>query len=583
MILTEDQLRDLLDKSLAELPGTDRFAVVLEGSVAEGFGNPSSDIDFLLVGRGGENLPTMPSLLFVDGRRVEVRTRSAGQLADQFARLEDRARRPGTLDEDLLNRCQRFLHSHPLRDRALADEVKALMPAERFRRIAADWWAHCARQSLRHAEALLCLGAGEEAVDWSRAALVQTVKAWAAGLGETYLEPKWLSLQLDRIGRADVRDRYWELQSAHPAPGDLDAARDHLSDCVGFATGLGLTGVRGGPGRITVRRAPGVTTWQTGGTTHVVRRRREVFALGDRSGAVWRSLVPGRSLPRAIAVAEDPGAPAPGPLLAAFWRYGLIRLAWKGGGTISASLPLAAPPGPVTPPPSRARPLLSIHGAAVGGPDAVELVPLPAERFAAAAMNLVWSNVVVENAIEDLTGALARGQWRVAELTARRAVHAALRGLFSAYGVHPLPADCDLVHRMDLLPRATGPIRTRARQLLRRTAGSAARGESLHADLRAFVALVRDATGSAGFPSCFDSADAWRATLELGYDWLRIGTHLDVELPIDEARDLLAGRGAQPYDGGARPYDGRPQPYDTAAQPPGDSQPHGATQLHHGG
>ncbi|MEU7061714.1 nucleotidyltransferase domain-containing protein [Streptomyces sp. NPDC046197] len=547
MILTEDQLQGLVDKSLAQLPRHAEWAVVLEGSIAEGFGNPASDIDFLLIGRTEDDLPTMPSLLFVDGRRVEIRTRSVNQLADQLEILNERATRPRRVSEDLLNRCQRLLHSHPLRGHAMVDEIKALMTAEHFSRIAHDWWAHRARHSLRHATALLCLGAAGEGADWTRAGLVQAVKAWAATRGETYLEPKWLSMQLDRADRPDVRDRYWELESTAPAFGDPDSARAHLSACLGFAADLGLTGVTGSPDRITLERVAGVTTWETGERVHVIRRRREVFALGDRAGAVWRSLVPGRSLPRVLATAQDTGVRDPGPLLAEFLRYGLVRLAWQGAGTITPSLPLAAPPGPVTPPPSTAQPLLSVRGAAVSAPDAVDLVPLPAERFAAAAMTLVWANVVVENALEDLTGARRRGQWRVAELTARRAVHAALRGLFSAYGVNPLPADFDLVRRFGLLPPATEPIRARAEELLRRTIDSAERGDAMLADLRAFVALVRGTAGADAFPSSFDSADTWRATLELGYDWLRIGTHLDAELPIEEARDLLASNGAQPH------------------------------------
>ncbi|MGW2748749.1 hypothetical protein [Streptomyces sp. NPDC001450] len=547
MILTEDQLQGLLDKSLAELPPGADWAVVLEGSIAEGFGNPSSDIDFLLIGRAEDDLPTMPSLLFVDGRRVEIRTRSIRQLIDQFRTLEEGAKRPGRLSEDLLNRCQRLLHSHPLRGHDLVDEIKAMLPVERFSRIAADWWAHRARQSLRHAMALLCLGEADEAVDWTRAGLVQTIKSWAAGQGETYLEPKWLSMQLDRADRPEVRDRYWQLEAVTPAPGDAEAARTLLTACLAFAEDLGLTGVSWRPERLTVERVAGVTTWQTGERVHVVRGRREVFALGDHAGAVWRSLVLGRPLPQVLAAAPDTGVTGPGPLLAAFLRYGLIRLAWKGGGTVTPSLPLAAPPGPVTPPPSTAQPLLSVRGAAVSGPDAIDLVPLPAERFAAATMALVWSNVVVENAIEDLTGALQRGQWRVAELTARRAVHAALRGLFSAHGVNPLPADSDLVRRIDLLPPATGPIRERAEELLRRAIDSAESGDAVLADLRAHVALVRGTAGADAFPLSFDSADTWRATLELGYDWLRIGAYLDAELPIEEARDLLASNGVQPH------------------------------------
>jgi predicted nucleotidyltransferase len=547
VILTEDRLQDLLDKSLAELPRGTEWAVTLEGSIAEGFGNPSSDIDFLLVGRSEADLPTMPSLLFVDGRRVEIRTRSVRQLADQLRAVEAGAARPGRLPEDLLNRCQRILHSHPLRGHPLIEEVKATLPAERFRRIAADWWAHRARQSLRHATALLCLGESEEAVDWTRAGLVQSVKSWAAALGETYLEPKWLSMQLDRTGRPDIRDRYWELEAAAPRAGDTAAARGHLTACLDFAEELGLTRVPREPERLTVERVAAVTTWQTGERVHVVRGRRDVFALGDDAGAVWRSLVLGRPLSHVLAATADTGVTDSGRLLAAFLRYGLVRLAWKGGGTVTPALPLAAPPGPVTPPPSGAQPLLSVCGATVGGPRAVDLMPLPADRFAAAAMALVWSNVVVENAVEDLTGALRRGQWRVAELTARRAVHAALRGLASAHGIHPLPADSDLVRRTDLLPPVPRAIGARAGELLRRGVHSADDGDALLAELRSYVSLVRGAQGSDSFPLSFDSADTWRATLRLGHDWLRLGAHLGAELPIEEARDLLAGNGAQPH------------------------------------
>ncbi|MFF4536874.1 hypothetical protein [Streptomyces aureus] len=547
MILTEERLQDLLDKSLAELPPDTEWAVTLEGSIAEGFGNPSSDIDFLLVSRRADDLPTMPSLLFVDGRRVEIRTRSVRQLAEQFREVERSAGRPAGISEDLLNRCQRVLHSHPLRGHALVEEVKALLPVERFRRITAHWWAHRARQSLRHALALQCLGESDEAVDWTRAALVQSVKSWAADLGETYLEPKWLSMQLDRAGRTDVRDRYWELESAAVPPGDAGAAHFHLTACLDFAEDLGLTDLPRRPERLTVARVAGVTTWQTGERVHVIRGRRDVFALGADAGSVWRSLVLGRPLPRVLADSAVTGVTDPGRIVAAFLRHGLVRLAWKGGGTVTPALPLAAPPGPVTPPPSTLQPLLSVGGAAVTGSRAVDLMPLPADRFGAAAMALVWSNVVVENAVEDLTGALRRGQHRVAELTARRAVHAALRGLFSAHGVNPLPADTDLVRRMDLLPGATGPIGVRARELLARGVRSAEDGDALRAELRRFIALVRGAVGADSFPLSFDSAYAWRATLQLGHDWLRMGAHLGAELPIEEARDLLAGNGAQPH------------------------------------
>ncbi|MGY0070504.1 hypothetical protein ACWZEH_27730 [Streptomyces sp. QTS137] len=547
MILTEDYLQDLLDKTLPQVRSGD-WAVVLEGSIAEGFGNSGSDIDFLLIGRSEDDLPTMPSLFFVDGRRVEVRTRSLRQVTEQFTALKADERRVGRISEDLLNRCQRLLHSFPLRGHALVDEVKAQFPQERFRTVAADWWAHAARQSLRHAMAMLCLGEDEEAVDWARSGLVQAVKSWAAVRGETYLEPKWLSMQLDRAQRPGVRERYWELESGGTGM-DADARVDA---CLAFAAELGVTGVPHRPERLAVERRPGVTTWQVVERVHVVRGRSDVFAFGERAGRVWRSLVLGRPLPEALAGARAAGGSEAGPLLAQFLRLGLVRLTWKGGGTVTPALPLASPPGPLTPPPSTVRPLLSLRGAAVSGPDAVDLVPLPAARFSAAALALVFSNMVVENAREDLAGAVRRNQWRVAEVAAHRAAQSALRGLFCAYGVSPLPPDPDLVRRLPLLslPPDTRPIGPLADALIRVAVDSAESAERVSLELEEFIGVVREAAGADAFPASFDSPDTWRATLELGHDWVRVAAHFDADLPLEEVRDLVASSGAQPHQAG---------------------------------
>ncbi|GAA1957482.1 hypothetical protein [Amycolatopsis minnesotensis] len=179
--------------------------------------------------------------------------------------------------------------------------------------------------------------------------------------------------------------------------------------------------------------------------------------------------------------------------------------------------------------------------------DAVDLVALPASRFGAAAMALVWSNILVENAREDLTGALDRGQWRVAELIARRMTQVSLRALLSAHGVSPLPPDSELVRGLGLLGADGREFEATARGLERPHLESEAAGRAALAELDAFVAAVRARIGASAFPDSFATAEAWRATLDIGYDWLRLGGYLDAELPIDEARDLLASGGSQPH------------------------------------
>ncbi|GAA0624259.1 hypothetical protein GCM10010174_49290 [Kutzneria viridogrisea] len=539
MILSEDQLQRITEQTLEQVGAAPDWAVVLEGSIAEGFGNPSSDIDFLLIVEEDGELPTMPSILFVDGRRVEVRTRTTGQIAAQFAQLRAKAgRRVSALHEDLLNRCQRLLGSHVLRGDELVARVKEMLPAAEFAGVMTRWWSHYARQSARQAVALGALGQHEEAAAWARSALVQAVKAWAAGRGETYLEPKWLSMQLERIGDEQVAARYWALASA-------GSGQRYLDDCVRLVADLGVSGCTGGVGQLSVERVAGVTTWQTGDRVHVVRDKRDVFALGSAAGRLWRSIVFGRSLPDTLAAAH--GVDEPGELVADFLRLGLIRLAWRGGGTVCPALPLGAPAGPISPPPSRVRPSVRLQGAEVADERAVELVPLPATRFGAAAMNLMWSNVLIENVIEDLSGAVARGQWRVAQLSAHRVVLVCARGLLSAYGVNPLPPDSEVVRGLRLLPEEVEPIRALAAAIDTSVLDSAQRARQVLAELERLVELTRTATGSLVFPSSFDSVQAWEQTLAIGYDWLRLGAYLDADLPIDEARDLLSSGGRQPH------------------------------------
>jgi hypothetical protein len=529
MIISADRLRDIAAQTLARIDAPPGCAMVLEGSIAEGFGNPSSDIDFLLVTDDDVDRPTMPTVLFMDGRRVEVRTRSAAQLADQFAQV----RGSGPLQEDLLNRCQRVLGSYVLHGDALMARVKALLPKADFADTMARWWAHHARHSLLQALALDTLGEEAEAASWSRSALVQAAKSWLVTRGETYLEPKWLSMQLDRAGDPVVAVRYWELDES-----------GGLASRVTFAAELG---VEVGDGEITVENAPGVTTWPVGERVHVVRDRRDVFALGAEAAQVWRTVVFGRSVAQTVAGAEATGVSRPGELLADFLRLGLFRLE-RHGETVTPRLPLGAPAGPISPPPSDVRPPVRLAGAAADGDRSVALLPLPAVRFSATAMTLVWSNVLIENAREDLRGAVERGQWRVCELSARRVVLASARSLLSAYGVNPLPPDSDVVRRLCLLPAALRPIRERALRIEALRVDSAETAAAVLAELAEFVAVVRTAAGAPEFPASFDTALAWDDTLAIGYDWLRLGAYLDADLPIDEARDLLASGGAQPHE-----------------------------------
>lgn len=555
-----DRAAQLLDKAMDSVVVPRDSTVLFEGSLAEGFGNDGSDVDFLVLAPGAEDLPTLPTVLFIDGRRVEVRTRSAAQLRGQLEQVA-KATTAAELDEDLLNRCQRFLRATVVRTGSQdVGELRALLPHAAFAALLAEWWHDRARQALRYAVALRALHARDEAVEWARDGLLQAMKGWAARRGESYVETKWLPRQLDRIGADDLIDRYRAL--ADPAAwSGADTGRDTATAPAEDATWaqlftlageLGVDGVVDDPDQILFTRVLDVTTWHIGPRVHVMRDNSDVFVLSDDAARAWRSVVFRHSIAAVLGRAQHDSTAA----LAEFLRLGFVGLQWRGGEKLTPALALCKRAKPYTPVPAALAPALGVTGAA--RTDAlVTLSPLPARRFTECALNLVWSNIVLENAREDLAGAIKNAQGAVADIAAHRMIAMAVRVVLSAYGIHPLPADVAPAatlhrllpstsrHRDELLARLESARRVRFSELV--DGGDALAGL---AAVDEFVTLVRSVAAdpaATGFPASFDSREQWRRTLAIGYDWLRIAGYLNTELPLDEARDLLASGGQQPH------------------------------------
>ncbi|MBJ8345388.1 AMP-binding protein [Antrihabitans sp. YC2-6] len=536
LILSEDYIQTIFGEAARQISIAANSAVLLEGSIAEGFGNDGSDIDFLIVSAGADRLPTMPTVLFVDGRRVEVRTRSEAQLREQIARVG-----AGSADEDTLNRVQRFLRAHVVRTPDGCPDIealRALLPYDAFAAHMQEWWSARAVQALRYAVALSALGAGDEADGWANDASNQAMKSWVAGRGEAYLESKWLPQQLARIGADPLVERF----RASTAP--------TLDDAIELAALAGVPRVDNDADSVRLQRVPDVTTWPIGDRIHVVRDRRDVFALSENAGKAWRCVVFGQSLADVIDRAEDDIRAE----LAEFVRLGLVGLRWERGESIEPALAMCDVVRPFTPPPGHIVPPLGVGGATRTPGVIATLSPLPAHRFTECALTLIWSNIVLENAREDLIGAVKNSQWQVAAIAAHRLVAMCTRVLLSTYGVHPLPADVAAKTTLQQVVPAIAEQHADIVTLLD-TAQDAAFDDAHSAQqalaaLTEFVDAVRKVANGSDFPTSFTSREQWRRTLDISYDWLRVGGYLDSKLPLDEARDLLTSGGLQPH---ARP------------------------------
>jgi acyl-CoA synthetase (AMP-forming)/AMP-acid ligase II len=526
----------LLDTVRALFAEARRLAVIpedatvhFEGSLAEGFGNDGSDIDLLLLVPGAGAEAVMPTVLFIDGHRVEIRTQSHAQVRTRLRRVRDAVDRGSSaVTEDTLNRVQRFLRGTVLRIGPGYGELRDIVSYPELTGLLARWWQRRADQCLRQSAALALLGQEPEAVSWAREGLTQTMKAFLAAHGEGYVEVKWLPLQMDRLHRSGVAtellEEYRRLDSAPTVAGVL-----------ALATRLGAPTLTLDPRNVTLKRVPGVTTWPIRSTTHVVRGKSDLFVLSPECAESWRHVVFEQTLAQTRAEAAH---------LRLFARYGLIALAWRGAGIIKPVATMCDPVRPLTPPPSRARPVLTIEGAPSDG--AIARSPLPAKAFAEAASALILANMVVENAREDFDGSVKDGQWQVSTLCGRRIATMAVRILASAWGVTPLPGDQVLLHDLDTLVPEYPELARQARRLAGLTIGDHDEALRVQADLDRFVADVQTVTGGQMFPSSFASREQWQETLRYGYQWLRMGGYLDAYVELDEARDLLSTGGAQP-------------------------------------
>ncbi|OLF15942.1 hypothetical protein [Actinophytocola xanthii] len=534
MILSHDHLQHLLTLATEGIDVPEGTAAVIEGSIAEGFGNDSSDVDFLLLEAGDHDFPTMPTIVFVEGRRVEVRVRSVRQ-AEELARAVAGSARSGPrgvagIPEDSLNRVQRLVRAVPLRNPSSLKAVRDILPEDELARIVVVWFRQRARQSARYATALAGLGAVDRAASWARTALIQGAKSWVAERGESYLERKWISQQLARVdGSAPVR-RMLETAERSDLPPE-----QYVRHCVGSLPELGVDGAPLDPARVLLARVRGVTTWPLGRHLHLLRGQ-DVFTLNEKAAHVWRSLRFDTPLPEVVT--GDAGE-----VIAEFLRVGLLRLRWRGGGLVRGY-------AVASPPPTARRPILSLHGAPVTEHDPfVTLVPLAARRFAEAGMSLVWANIMVENAREDAEGAARRRQWPVVETTSRRMFRQACLAVLSAFGVSPQPPAEESLDWLSRLPELPRPIAESARAVEFRVA-NADQAARLLTDLEDLVTAMRAAVGVELFPSSFASIAEWRSTLDIGYDWTRLGGYLNAAFPIQEAQDLIATAGRQPHGSG---------------------------------
>jgi hypothetical protein len=450
------------------------------------------------------------------------------------------------LSWNLLERCQRFMGALPIDNDALIRQLQAELGHPALADAVALWFDDFACHAGRYAVAMLTLGESDYARAWIKTAVFHAAKSHVARLGERYMSPKWLSLQLERAAvEPALVARLWTFLHA---PREDGGPSDVVAAGIALMRDFGATGVDLAPDKVLVRSGHAVTTWQIGERVHIVRDR-DVFALDRDAARTWRAITFGT--PCTTITGSDSGGVSSErrrQLLAEFSRAGLVTLHWKGAGEIRARQR-------VTSAPVARSPLISIDGARLS-PDrasSIQLLPLPAKRFVEAGLEMTWANIGLENAREDALGALKRGQWRVLEYALQRIIQTACMVTLGAYGVTPQPSlEEATLEAIRLLP-LDGALVDRIRELERCSIASDEEARKYLALTNDLAQRLRDLGGEPQFPASFDTASGWRGTIHAAYDWVNLAAHLDARFPqtahgghgtAEEARDLLASSSA---------------------------------------
>ena len=531
--LRPEQIRDLFEKTarIAHIP--DEASAHFEGSINEGFGNEGSDVDFLLLQPGEHAELIRPLVLFVDDRRVEVRSQSHGQLRARLLQtrhaIDSRSSRGVT--EDLLNRAQRFLRGTALRVGPGYQELRDIVSYAELAQLLARWWRNRAVPCLRQAAALALLDHDSEAVTWAREGLTQIMKSFLAAQGEGYVEVKWLPAQIDRLRRTaepTARVLLDEYQALEATPAHALGHKEFLNQALALAARLGAPKTKLDPSHVVLKPEPGVSAWPIGSTTHIIRKREDVLVLSPDCARSWQQITFGETLAQTPAAKDH---------VRLFAMYGLIALGWRNSGTIRPAAAMSDANRPLTPLPSSLRPPITITGAAHDG--LIARSPIPAASFAECGFAMLWATMVVENAREDFGGALKNRQWGVATLCARRIATIALRSLASAYGITPLPSDAVLLHESHALIPEHPELTSKALELAELSIRNHEDAIRIEASLTELVSGVHLVTFGGAFPASYESAQGWRSTRQYIKEWLRMAGHVNAYIENDDTRDLM--------------------------------------------
>lgn len=277
--------------------------ILLSGSIAEGFGNPKSDVDILVIyGNADVAVRSLPDMLYLQDRRVEVRHYSEGGLID----LERRVRRYAIRGESVpithheIDVYYRVIIARALRVTPRWRRLQARFSRSVVNAAAMKWHSVRARACLEQAQLSLILMCPQSAIRWAREAAHSCLDARMVERGEAYMSSKWIFEKIRRLqhNRSEERTAATRLLSQGPPSSLANAeseARQYVADCLVLAEQLGVRSRSVGPGDLMVRARTGVRSSKVGGEWFLINEHNLAYLLDAPAFGIWR-LIDGTSL-----------------------------------------------------------------------------------------------------------------------------------------------------------------------------------------------------------------------------------------------------------------------------------------------
>lgn len=499
-----------------------RSAVAIFGSIAEGFGNPASDIDVLVVVPDAAGCSGLRQMVAFEQQRVELCVRGGAELGELAFRVVESARAELPISSADLDFFHRTAYALPLFGHEAFEQLRGAFDRDLLARARHRQELRSAHAAWRRASALSALARPLEVVGLGKQALRHAATAWACARGETYVSRKFLFRQLERAGLpAELRAR---LEAQLGAPSTADAGA-WMGELAGWFGELELPPLPAAAPAV-VRLAGGVRTLLLGKHWAVSLDGAGSAVLRDdpaAGAALGATLEAGRAeLPLASAAA----ARAWGVL----HRVGLAELELGPDGERWRE--------PVSLEPRAGLGEVKICSTGLAASEAVAITRLELRALVQAGVELVTHAFAVENADEDAAGALLVGDWATLAAALWAKAYRSATVALCHEGVVPAPAEpalaAALAERPRLAPLAAALDRLGA--LAVRDAAGAAR---YHAGVGEVLAAV-PAGAARHFRGCHDSAIGWLKLLSHCLrPWALAARQLGVAVP-PEIEEMFA-------------------------------------------